>query len=88
MIYRSNEVLNDVKDLPGSRDEEIIVHKDMSIDELIQASEDVPKVVEDIPKGDEEKKEQEVRYSGELAFLTPCEQAFKSAIFGWLNRCF
>ena len=24
----------------------------------------------------------------ELAFLTPCDQAFKSAIFGWQNRCF
>ena len=24
----------------------------------------------------------------QLAFLTPCDQAFKSAIFGWLNRCF
>ena len=23
-----------------------------------------------------------------LAFLTPCDQAFKSAIFGWQNRCF
>ena len=24
----------------------------------------------------------------QLAFLTPCDQAFKSAIFGWQNRCF
>ena len=27
-------------------------------------------------------------YLTELAFLTPCDQAFKSAIFGWQNRCF
>ena len=24
----------------------------------------------------------------QLAFLTPCDQSFKSAIFGWQNRCF
>ena len=24
----------------------------------------------------------------QLAFRTPCDQAFKSAIFAWLNRCF
>ena len=61
MICRSNEFLNDVKDLPGPRDEEIDVNKDMSIDELIQASEDVPRVIEDAAKLVEEKKEPEVR---------------------------
>ena len=29
----------------------------------------------------------EARIYSELAFLTPCDQAFKSAIFGWQNRC-
>ena len=40
------------------------MHKDMSIDELIQASEEVPRVVEDVPSDVEDKKASEVRYCG------------------------
>jgi hypothetical protein len=47
MICRLNEIFNDAKDIPANRDEEIEVHEDMSIDQLIQASEEVPKVVEE-----------------------------------------
>jgi hypothetical protein len=61
MICRLNEIFNDAKDIPANRDEEIEVHKDMSIDQLIQASEEVPKVVEDVPRDVEEKKESQVR---------------------------
>ena len=61
MICRLNEIFNDAKDIPANRDEEIEVHEDMSIDQLIQASEEVPKVVEDVPGDVEEKKESQVR---------------------------
>ena len=61
MICRLNEIFNDAKDIPANRDEEIEVHEDMSIDQLIQASEEVPKVFEDVPRDVEEKKESQVR---------------------------
>ena len=62
MIFRSAEIVHDtqVKEKPASHHEEIEVHKDMSIDELIQASEEVHKVAEDVPK--EEEMKVEVRY--------------------------
>ena len=63
MFSRSAEILDDTQvknTAPGSRQEEVEVHKDMSIDELIQASEEMHNVDEDLPG--EEKTKAEVRY--------------------------
>ena len=45
---------------PPGQDEDIVVHKDMSIDELIQASEEQPKAIEDILTDEDERKKLEV----------------------------
>ncbi|CAB4032458.1 fantom-like isoform X1, partial [Paramuricea clavata] len=66
-----NEIFNDAKDIPANRDEEIEFHKDMSIDQLIQASEEVPKVVEDVPRDVEEKKESQLSSTSAMVAEVP-----------------